>query len=284
MAAIPNLVRAAGNEFVTTLASSVTAIDTTMQLTSVTGLSTGGGVLIIDEGNASEERIYYESIAGSIITIATSGRGVYGTSASAHASGATVTDVLVDAHINNLITEFRVGHTDAGVHDSMTLILANTSPTADGSVGFDRTNENLQIGDGTNSQKVHMGAWTSFTPALTNVTLGSGTLTGSYALSGKTCIYRIYLALAADSAIGGAISLGLPLTAATYTGTGLVGYGRIRDVSASKGYDAVHFSNGAVQVKNITGTYLEDVATSSTVPMTWADTDYINITGAYEIA
>ncbi len=167
---------------------------------------------------------------------------------------------------------------------SPTIALANTSPTIIGSIGYDQTGLDLQVGDGSNSQAIHIGAWTAFTPALTNVTLGSGTVEGFYSLSGKSCIYRIYLVLAADSSIGGAISLGLPLTAATYTGTGVVGFGRIRDVSAGDGYDAIHFSNGAVQAKDSSGTYLKNVATSSTVPMTWATTDYINMTGKYEIA
>lgn len=342
--AVPNLIRAAGNEFVTTLATGVSSGDTSMQLNSVTGLSSSGGTLIIDEGSASEERVYYESIAGNIITIATGGRGLYGTSAVAHSSGATVTDILVDAHINNIITQFKIGHSDAGLHtdtslatltgtqtltnktlttpkiasiyqdagatnlltlpaatdtlvgkattDTLTnktlttpvLELANTSPTADGGIGFDRTNENLQIGDGTNSQKVHMGVWTTFTPSVASWTVGNGSVSGAYTIIGKTCSFWALLTAGTTSAITGAMTLTLPVTARVSMGNIIIiGNVHIYDASGSL-YPGILWSNGVVKLENASGTYLVLNDTANNTPMTVTSGDFVTMSGTYEIA
>lgn len=117
MPATPFMVLGAGNKRSTTLSSSVTASALTMTLSSVAGLNPNGGYLILDKNTVNEEIVYYESISGSTITIATDGRGRCGTTAVAHSSGATVNDVIVDEHINRPRSAFLAQHLDNGEHN-----------------------------------------------------------------------------------------------------------------------------------------------------------------------
>lgn len=139
--AAPTLYRAAGDEFSTTLSSSCTAGDLTMSLNSATGLNSSGGMLIIDEGVANkEEVIAYSSVAGTTLTIPSGGRGLSGTTAYAHSSGATVTDIIVADHVNKLITSFTAEHSEAGAHTST--VVTNLKATS------------AEVATGTNDTKI----------------------------------------------------------------------------------------------------------------------------------
>ena len=82
--------------------------------------------------------------------------------------------------------------TSPGVN-TPTLVLADTVPTADGSMGFDRTNEDLAIGDGSAGQLVHMGAWKTYAVTVTGFSADPASMVGRYSLIGKTCIYCVYM-------------------------------------------------------------------------------------------
>ncbi len=87
--ATPNL--SYQNFFTTTLSSSIVAGDTTIPLVSVPTPSEG--YLVIEpDSSTNREIIYYTSVGGSFVTCpsAASGRGVGGTTAISHSSGATV--------------------------------------------------------------------------------------------------------------------------------------------------------------------------------------------------
>lgn len=116
MGATPNLVRAAGNSLSTTISSNITDSATTIQLTDGNGFNTSGGYIVIDPSNASKEIIYYESRSGNTLTVASDGRGRGGTSGVAHTSGAVVTTVLVDEHVEGIRTQYLLEHDDDGKH------------------------------------------------------------------------------------------------------------------------------------------------------------------------
>lgn len=117
MANKPNLVYALGNRLSTTLDGSITDSATTINVVDATGFKATGGYAIIDEDNeATREIIYVESVSSNVLTVATNGRGLSGTVAVAHSSGVSIKDVIVDDHINGIVDQFKVGHSDAGVH------------------------------------------------------------------------------------------------------------------------------------------------------------------------
>lgn len=118
MANKPNIVKAIGNKLATTLSGSITDSDTTITVADGSGFSTTGGYIMIDEAvTGKREIIYVESVSSNTLTVATNGRGKGDTTAVAHDSGAVVTDVIVDDHINGIATKFRVEHGDDGTHD-----------------------------------------------------------------------------------------------------------------------------------------------------------------------
>lgn len=117
MAALPNLRRGIGNRVTTSLSASVTDSALTMTVSDATGMNADGGYIMIDEEYSNKrEIVYVESITSNTLTISTSGRGLAGTTAVSHDSGATVTDIVVDENVNGIIDTFSVGHSDAGAH------------------------------------------------------------------------------------------------------------------------------------------------------------------------
>lgn len=99
--AVDFIQKGAGNSASTTLASGVTDSDTSFPLTSDTAFLAGGGMVIVDEGEATEELAYYTGKSGGALTVPLANRGLEGGSAQAHASGATVKGILSADMWNN---------------------------------------------------------------------------------------------------------------------------------------------------------------------------------------
>ena len=99
--AVDFIQKSAGNSASTTLSSSVSNTDTAFPLTSDTAFLSGGGMVIIDEGLATEEIAYYTGKSGASLTVPLANRGLEGGSAQAHASGATVKGILSADMWNN---------------------------------------------------------------------------------------------------------------------------------------------------------------------------------------
>jgi hypothetical protein len=89
----------------TSLTSSISATDTTFQVSSGTGYPTGAAgpfVLDIDAGTSSEEKILCSSLSGTTVTVAAGGRGWDGTTATAHAVNPNgVTHVCSSAELDD---------------------------------------------------------------------------------------------------------------------------------------------------------------------------------------
>lgn len=110
---------ASSNAFSTTLNGSIDNVVTTITLTSVTGLPTTGGVLVIDRqdgaGNDTPSRrefVTYTGISGSDLTGVT--RGVAGSTAQSHSSGALVEETMSVTHWNDAVSFLNVAHDSAG--------------------------------------------------------------------------------------------------------------------------------------------------------------------------
>jgi hypothetical protein len=103
--AADKLMYASGNSSSTTLASGVSNTDTSQPLTSDTNFAakSGEGMVILDEGAATEELAYATGASGGALTTPLANRGLEGGSAQAHAAGATVKGILSAGMWNNLI-------------------------------------------------------------------------------------------------------------------------------------------------------------------------------------
>lgn len=102
MAESKYLKKTQGNGASTTLSASITNADTSAPLTSDTAFD-GEGMLLIDEGQATEEFAYGTGKLGSSITILADDRGLEGGSAQAHSDSATVKGIITSGMWNNMV-------------------------------------------------------------------------------------------------------------------------------------------------------------------------------------
>jgi microcystin-dependent protein len=148
MANTPYITRAIGNQLGNTLASAISDTDTSIELSDATGFDADGGYVIIDENiTGKEEIVYIESVAGTILTASTDGRGRMGTTAVAHDAGATVSDILVTDHINGIADRFLVEHNDDGTHKDD--IVDTVYPVGSIYISVNSTNPGTLFGVGT---------------------------------------------------------------------------------------------------------------------------------------
>lgn len=123
----------------------------------------------------------------------------------------------------------------------------------------------------------------AYTPTLTNLTQGSGTMSFRYAIHGNLVHINGYFAYGSGSSVSGLIGFSLPV--ATYNSNSYSGtMGTILDSGAAFMPCRVYFGNSSrldVYALNSAGTYLAEAATSSTVPMTWTTNDAITFDITY---
>lgn len=161
------------------------------------------------------------------------------------------------------------------------------TPT-EGMVTFQASNDHLTIYNGTDWIPYDT-TWTTYTPTINNVTLGSGSTTSAaYAQIGKTVIVQFYFALGSTTTINGDINFSLPINQASSNRSGQAGTCVVLDSSAGTRYPGTVLLSGTpgnafIRVGNAAGTYLTQVACSSSVPIAaWAISDSIAATIVYQ--
>jgi len=134
------------------------------------------------------------------------------------------------------------------------------------------------------------GLWLAWTPTWTNLTVGDGTVTARYSLTGKTVAFHITFVYGTTSAVSGAITWTLPVTSISYAGangTMPIGQARILDSGVNAFGGACFWlttTTAKIQVQNAAATYINYNDTSSTAPMTWGTNDQFSVWGNYEAA
>ena len=133
--------------------------------------------------------------------------------------------------------------------------------------------------------------WTPYVPvwtaSVTNPVIGNGTITGSYAVIGKTCFVRGNIAMGSTTTFGSGewyVSMPIPainadaiLLTATLLDNGSAWYNATM-VGARAGFN----TKAPLQYVNITNGTASDV--NPTQPFTWTNTDRFVWNGSYEIA
>jgi hypothetical protein len=127
-----------------------------------------------------------------------------------------------------------------------------------------------------------IGTYTAYTPTFTNLTVGNGTLTSSYARVNNFVHYFGKIVFGSTTAITGGVSVSLPINLdADMAGTTAQQFGPVsyRDVSGI----VTFIGNGRVSTGSATtailevlaagATYAQNAPISSTIPMTWATSD-----------
>ncbi len=133
--------------------------------------------------------------------------------------------------------------------------------------------------------------WQSYTPTLTNLTIGNGTLNAKYMRQGKKCTVRFVFTFGTTSSMGTDPTLSLPFTAvALAAGANIMQEGvcALFDSSGSTyfyGYfAATSTTTRIIRTANVAGTYPSAAQITSAVPMTWANLDQIAGQFTYDVA
>lgn len=148
---------------------------------------------------------------------------------------------------------------------------------------FDAIDKRLTLTEG-------FGVWTTWTPTLTNLTLGNGTVTARYCQIGKVVHFRFWFKLGSTSAVGSLPTFSLPVTTAALLAAssrepiGLASYDRPGTAHYFGRTHLVDTDTANLFVGRASGTYEDAVGLSSTVPLTWTTNDEISVQGTYEAA
>jgi hypothetical protein len=134
------------------------------------------------------------------------------------------------------------------------------------------------------------GTWAAWTPTLTNLTLGNGTVTARYAQSGKTVDFYVKIVLGSTSSVGTEPRVTWPVTPANTTAAqnALINY-VYEDSGLSRYYGASDpITNSTTEfrfcVQNASSTYLYSTQITSSIPISWGTGDTFYAMGTYEAA
>jgi len=132
------------------------------------------------------------------------------------------------------------------------------------------------------------GASTSWTPTITGLTVGNGTLSGNYVQQGKLVIARFKFTFGSTSAITSNLFSTMPVSASTniFGGTQL-GLFYMEDVGVLAVNGLIQYRGSStvdLPASNAGGVYSGQTALSSTVPFIWGTGDYFTGQFIYEAA
>jgi hypothetical protein len=128
-------------------------------------------------------------------------------------------------------------------------------------------------------QTTEIGAWASFTPAWSGITVGNGTNTGVYALQNKMLFVKTKFVMGSTSAMTGFPTFTLPASSVATTTNQLVfGVAGSDDVGSGLYISSCYLiSSTTVRAycALASGTYVSLANITNTVPFTWATGDVL---------
>lgn len=186
---------------------------------------------------------------------------------------------------------------NASVRDQVVTPFASTAArtsaitaAVEGMVTYQTDTDKLEIYNGTTWEVgVHLGAWTTWVPTLTNLTQGNGTVTAKYQQVGKAVRYRFKFKLGSTSAVGTSPKFTLPVApnAEYVADEDRIGVVTLLDPSVNL-YDGYpRFSGGStveISALNASGANVTVTPISATVPHTWGTADSMTAYGTYDVA
>jgi hypothetical protein len=134
----------------------------------------------------------------------------------------------------------------------------------------------------------YAGAWTTFTPTWTNLTVGNGTYGyAKYKQIGKTVFFAISFVFGSTTSVSGnPLSLTLPFDrfSTSFTGNFM---GNCIDAGVANypctiNMSTINASLILIRPINASGTYAIASEVTSTIPFTWGTNDRLEISGIYE--
>lgn len=141
--------------------------------------------------------------------------------------------------------------------------------------------------DGSGGVVFDNDAWISYTPTLTNMTLGNGTMTAYYKQIGKLVEVYVSITFGSTTSISANPKIGYPVTARTTGNDQFVGTGSLSDAGIATylitmGQEATTYC--ALYAIKSDGTYTTITSVLATVPFTFGTGDAIRVAFKYEAA
>jgi hypothetical protein len=161
------------------------------------------------------------------------------------------------------------------------------SPT-EGIVTYLNDTDRLDVHNGTAFvPALSTGAWVSYTPTLTNVTLGNGSISAKYNVIGKTMHIQVKLTLGSTSSVTGAPRVSLPsgFTTATANFAPIgMGLSAVAGVAYTTQTLVLNSSTIYSVVMVANGTYVSVFDMSSVIPGTWTTGSLLELHATLELA
>ena len=166
-------------------------------------------------------------------------------------------------------------------------LIAGTGADAFSRLAVGANNTFLQAASGESTGMKWGGAYTSWTPTLSGITLGNGTMAGSYVQIGKFVHATLYVVFGSTTSVTGNMTFTYPTGAAscaTVTNT-YIGTVRMLDAGVQNYSGMVIVNNNntfSFFAQNSAGTYtIPDIARVGT-PFTWNTNDEFQLSMTYE--
>jgi len=145
---------------------------------------------------------------------------------------------------------------------------------------------NTDIVDNLNYLKTNASLEGTWTPTLTNITLGNGSVTARYVKVGKLVFFTIVLTWGTTTSASGTFTFTTPFTAAI--GGGMPAATGYALDAGSASYPVIGELNDTTHVRalciNASGTYATRDFVNATAPFTWGSTDELRLEGVFEAA
>jgi hypothetical protein len=129
----------------------------------------------------------------------------------------------------------------------------------------------------------YTGAWTSYTPTLTNLTLGNGALTAKWRQIGKMVDVRFTFQLGSTSAVGNDPTFTLPVTSVV-TSIPFNSYFQDAGTATYVGFLNLGSTTATFYSSNSNGVYTTYSGVGSGSPFTWTTNDFLQVLFSYEVA
>jgi hypothetical protein len=130
------------------------------------------------------------------------------------------------------------------------------------------------------------GTYTSYTPTLQSITIGNGTVVGSYLQIGKFVHGVITLTLGSTSSVATFPRFSFPVAAATQS-VAQIGFATFTDAGTQNYWGTVNWEDAntlQVYVQDTSGAYSQRGFVGATTPFTWATNDIMLLNFYYKAA
>jgi hypothetical protein len=130
--------------------------------------------------------------------------------------------------------------------------------------------------------------WQAWTPTLTNLTLGSGSVVARYLQIGKTVVGYFRFTYGSGSAVGTNPTFSLPISSsASYSTLMPLGSASLFDSGTAVFKGHVRWQSSTTAIIDVFGaaaTYVTSTSVTATVPFTWTTNDARGCSFTYEVA